>query len=186
MRHIKPIKPNNQNKNKQKTAHAYHTLTKLGNLDFENLTNTIHVIWRAFGSEVGTNYLSCLQLQVVFERVGLMPKVAERVAAECFEKLRPVSSCCNLRNQVITFQEFIKLLHGNDKDTDHSPQHIQQVFDMPSTVADRCQLTVQNNKDFLNEFQHAVSAAAVKGNQMHASPFSNNNNIHHTATFKGL
>ncbi|XP_055916112.1 blastoderm-specific protein 25D isoform X2 [Eupeodes corollae] len=97
-----------------KTANKINTssVESLGNLDFENLTNKILDIWKEYGSEIGTYYFTCGQLQIVCERVGLVSTVAKKVAEEVFKKH-------NKHNKteavpVIAFSEFISLISCGD------------------------------------------------------------------------
>lgn len=83
-----------------------------GNLDFENLSQSLHVVWRKFGEDTD-NYLNQSQLEKVCERVGFHPKIAFQVADEVFEKLG-----LNKKKHLISFNEFLALIQS---DTDVLP-----------------------------------------------------------------
>lgn len=77
------------------------------NIDFENLTNQIHSAWMGYGNEIGTHYFTKANLAVVFQRVGIVEKIAGKVADEVFEKT-PANA--------INLKQFIALIHGPNSD----------------------------------------------------------------------
>ncbi|XP_055856016.1 blastoderm-specific protein 25D isoform X2 [Episyrphus balteatus] len=101
------------------------SVESLGNLDFENLTNKILDIWKEYGSEIGTYYFTCDQLQIVCERVGLVSTIAEKVAEEVFEKLNKIKT-----EPVITFSEFISLISCGDNNT-FAPAKLSSTSPLP-------------------------------------------------------
>lgn len=79
----------------------------IDNIDFENLTNQIHSAWMGYGNEIGTHYFTKANLSVVFQKVGIVEKIAGKVAEEVFEKT-PANA--------INLQQFIELIHGPNSD----------------------------------------------------------------------
>lgn len=81
-----------------------------GNLDFENLSHSLHEVWTDFGQ--GTDsYLYRADLVKVCERVGLSVKIAAKVADEVFEKLE-----LDPHTHRISFGEFISLIQSDTAD----------------------------------------------------------------------
>lgn len=81
-----------------------------GNLDFENLSHSLHEVWTDYGQ--GTDsYLYRADLVQVCERVGLSVKIAAKVADEVFEKLE-----LDPHTHRISFGEFISLIQSDTTD----------------------------------------------------------------------
>lgn len=62
-----------------------------------------------YGNEIGTHYFTKANLAVVFQRVGIVEKIAGKVAEEVFEKT-PANA--------INLKQFIALIHGPNSDFD--------------------------------------------------------------------
>lgn len=90
------------------------SLARTGNLDFENLSNSLYDEWNKCdrintGSYVGShdtqsNQKNRIELESIFVRVGLQAPIAAKVADEIYEKLGLRS------NQSISFNEFLSLI----------------------------------------------------------------------------
>lgn len=81
-----------------------------GNLDFENLSHSLHEVWTDFG-QGSDSYLFQADLVKVCERVGLSVKIAAKVADEVFEKLD-----LDPHTHRISFGEFISLIQSDTTD----------------------------------------------------------------------
>lgn len=81
-----------------------------GNLDFENLSHSLHEVWTDFG-QGSDSYLYRADLVKVCERVGLSVKIAAKVADEVFEKLE-----LDPHTHRISFGEFISLIQSDTTD----------------------------------------------------------------------
>lgn len=87
---------------------------RTGNLDFENLSNSLYDEWNkcdrintgsySGSHETQSNQKNRLELESVFVRVGLQAPIAAKVADEVYEKLGLRS------NQSISFNEFLTLI----------------------------------------------------------------------------
>lgn len=106
------------------SAAAFNTY--LGNLDFENLSNSLYDEWnkcdriQSYGDSHDTqsNRKNRFELESIFVRVGLQAPIAAKVADEVYEKLGLHS------NQSISFNEFLSLMQC---DTDLGRQPLPQM-----------------------------------------------------------
>lgn len=113
------------------SMHAHRLTT--GNLDFENLSNSLYDEWNKCdrinaGSYGGSHDTQSTQknrfeLESIFVRVGLQAPIAAKVADEVYEKLGLRS------NQSISFNEFLSLIQC---DSDLGRQSLSAAPPLPS------------------------------------------------------
>lgn len=101
-------------------ANNEKTKTFVGNLDFENLSNSLFHEWNNFQNvaitddtkatntmNLQTLHRNRIELETIFTRVGLQMTVACKLADEVYEKLGLTA------DQTISFNDFLSLIHCN-------------------------------------------------------------------------
>lgn len=95
-----------------------------------------------YGNEIGTHYFTKANLAVIFQRVGIVEKIAGKVAEEVFEKT-PANA--------INLKQFIELIHGpnSDFEFDLLPPNNDLCYENHGNTNSLSTLVDESDKEFL-------------------------------------
>lgn len=96
----------------------------------------------SYGNEIGTHYFTKANLAVVFQKVGIVEKIAGKVAEEVFEKT-PANA--------INLKQFIALIHGPNYDFEFDllPANKDLCYENDGNTNSLSTLVDESERDFL-------------------------------------
>lgn len=129
--------------------HDKKTKKNSGNLDFENLSNSLFEEWNSFeppqtlDTDSQTNLQrNRIELEAIFVRVGLHTSIASKVADEVYEKLG------RRTDQTISFNDFLSLIQCDTElmRQPHAPNKVNNddEYTTPLNIIDDSMMNITN------------------------------------------